>query len=137
MLVTCTGNIFLDAEGNIKLGDFGLATRNREKAQSDNAEDAEEEDNSETGAIYKAIDDISHLLGGSQQSGSRISSSMVSGTSVTESLTGGVGTGASTIGATMIGSFLSHVISYRFFFGLIYFRRISPSFATVLPSLIT
>lgn len=135
MLVTCTGNIFLDAEGNIKLGDFGLATRNREKAQSDNAE---EEDNSETGTIYKAIDDISHLLGGSQQSGSRISSSMVSGTSVTESLTGGVGTGASTIGATMIGSFLNHVcdlISLLFWSNI--FRRISPSFATVLPSLIT
>jgi hypothetical protein len=70
--------------------------RNREKIQSD---DAEEEDNSETGAIHKAIDAISHLRRGS--------SSMLSGTPVTESLTGGVGKGASPIWCSMTWSFLN------------------------------
>jgi serine/threonine protein kinase len=77
------GNIFLDGEGNIRLGDFGLATRHRTK------EDVEEEDNrSELEDVYESIGDIRKLLGDAAISAS--GNSVVS--SCGESMTGGVGT---------------------------------------------
>lgn len=74
-------NVFLDAEGNIRLGDFGLATRHRVNA----AKDSEiEEDESEAVIMYDAIEDISGLLGGSRHTETQDSAA--------ESMTGGVGT---------------------------------------------
>ncbi|KAL7471057.1 hypothetical protein ACHAXS_011340 [Conticribra weissflogii] len=52
-------NIFLDSEGGIRLGDFGLATTNRKT--SDSRDDV---DGNEADALYEAIDDASELIGG-------------------------------------------------------------------------
>lgn len=77
------GNIFVDSEGDIRLGDFGLATRRREKPKI-----TVDEDSAEVSAIYDAIEDISGLLGSAPNSVSRVSHSTTGG----ESMTGGVGT---------------------------------------------
>lgn len=77
-------NIFLDSEGNIRLGDFGLATRHRVEATA--SLEADEHD-SEYNKVYDAIEDISGLLGGSKHT-----ESQTSGLSAGESMTGGVGT---------------------------------------------
>ena len=79
------GNIFLDSEGNVRLGDFGLATQRREKLDTN---DDSEYQSEEVSTIYEAIDDISKLLIGSRS----ITSNNVSQASFTESMTGGVGT---------------------------------------------
>ena len=76
-------NIFLDSEGNIRLGDFGLATRRVEAAGSVEIY----EHDSEYNKIYDAIEDISGLLGRSKHT-----ESQTSGLSAGESMTGGVGT---------------------------------------------
>ena len=76
------GNIFLDAEGNIKLGDFGLATRRHEKSKPKYAETESVEMN----AIYNAIEGAGALLG----ENSVLSHSIISHTSGGgESMTGG------------------------------------------------
>lgn len=77
-------NVFLDSEGNIRLGDFGLATRHKVNA----AGDLEIEEETEAGVIYEAIEDISGLLGGSRHSETQDSALSAVG----ESMTGGVGT---------------------------------------------
>lgn len=72
----------MDSEGNIRLGDFGLATRRRAKPNV-----AVEEESAEVAAIYDAIEDISGLLGSAPNS--------MTGHSIStfgESMTGGVGT---------------------------------------------
>jgi translation initiation factor 2-alpha kinase 4 len=71
-------NIFLDSERNVKLGDFGLATRNR------NVEEETEE-----ASKYDAIDDIRPLLGDPALSVTKGSIDLSTGG---ESMTGGVGT---------------------------------------------
>lgn len=76
-----SGNIFLDAEGNVRLGDFGLATRKRHGNIDD--DDGSESQFSEAAADYEAIEDISRLMGGSAQASQH--------SSAQESMTGGVG----------------------------------------------
>ena len=77
------GNIFVDTEGNIRLGDFGLATTHRTKSKVD-----EEENRSLIDSVYEAIEDISRLTGESRNSSPK-GSGIVSSS---ESMTGGVGT---------------------------------------------
>lgn len=74
-------NIFLDAENNVRLGDFGLATTRK---NNNNSLD-EIQDDASANAI-ESIDDISHLLGGSSHGLSNMS--LLGETSIT----GGVGT---------------------------------------------
>ncbi|CAB9500620.1 eIF-2-alpha kinase GCN2 [Seminavis robusta] len=75
------GNIFLDSEGNVRLGDFGLATRHRA-----NDEGEKSDSQAETQGVYDYIEDISRLLGGSAHA------SLSHQSSIQESMTGGVGT---------------------------------------------
>lgn len=68
-------NIFFDSEGEVRLGDFGLATRTSGKKA------AETETNSEADMLYEAIDNISGLL----ERRASVEDTM-------DSITGGVGT---------------------------------------------
>ncbi len=77
------GNIFIDSEDNIRLGDFGLATKRQEKPQVK----VTENEYAEANEIYEAIEDFSALLGES----SALPQSIVSHSSAGESMTGGVG----------------------------------------------
>ena len=79
------GNIFIDSEKNVRIGDFGLATRHQEKM--DDKHD-EEEQSAEVAAIYQAIEDISGLLGGSVQNSAITDRRFAP----VEAMTGGVGT---------------------------------------------
>jgi serine/threonine protein kinase len=72
-------NIFLDSENNVKLGDFGLATRNRDV----------DDGTDESSVRFDAIDDIRPLLGDPALSLPRTSVDVSTGG---ESMTGGVGT---------------------------------------------
>lgn len=81
------GNIFLDSEGNVRLGDFGLATRRREKPNITVNDESEE-----VAAIYDAIEDISDLLASPPNSTTHPSTQQSTHSSIGESLTGGVGT---------------------------------------------
>ena len=83
-----TGNIFLDAEQNVKLGDFGLATRNRGVA--DLKDDGSMSDAGTS--VYDAIDDIRPLLGDSALSTLSPSKVSLENSAGGESMTGGVGT---------------------------------------------
>jgi translation initiation factor 2-alpha kinase 4 len=78
------GNIFIDSEDNIRLGDFGLATKRQEKPTLKITENEYAEAND----IYDAIEDFSAILGES----SAVSRSIVSHSGTGESMTGGVGT---------------------------------------------
>lgn len=80
------GNVFLDSEGNIRLGDFGLATQHGAKLKE---RPAGGEEAAEIDAMYSAIEDISGLLGGSLQNSGV---TLPSAASAREGLTGGVGT---------------------------------------------
>ncbi|VEU40406.1 unnamed protein product [Pseudo-nitzschia multistriata] len=85
------GNIFLDSEGNIRLGDFGLATTRRQdhSRASPGPDDAEELPPDEREVLYEAMEGLGVLLG----ENTILSRSVVSHTSGGgESLTGGVGT---------------------------------------------
>lgn len=76
------GNIFLDAENNVRLGDFGLATTR--KSRPSNQITGKDDGN------MQGIDDISHLLGGSLQV--QPNSNNTTSQFGDSSITGGVGT---------------------------------------------
>ena len=122
------GNVFLDSEGNIRLGDFGLATRHRVNAAG---ELEIEDEGSEAGAVYGAIEDISGLLGGSRHTETQDS------LSAGESLTGGVGTTfyrAPEQERALIkhkGESAYGVQADIFSFGIILFEMFHPPFETV------
>ena len=87
------GNIFIDSEGNCRLGDFGLATKHRDGEERDSNDEVSMAE-SETSSIYQAIQDISHLVGGSlSRDKTKGSKSLFSPetSNANESLTGGVG----------------------------------------------
>ena len=80
----------MDSEGNIRLGDFGLATKRTEKVDISRSEDSSDLfETAEANAVYDAIEDISPLM---------VTSPHTSITkdphhsSTGESMTGGVGT---------------------------------------------
>lgn len=125
------GNIFLDSEGNVRLGDFGLATRHRPKNDFD--PDLSEAQ-SDVGQVYDAIEDISRLLGGSAHA------SLSHQSSIQESMTGGVGTtfyrapeqegsAAKTKGGKHDSSYDSK--ADLFSMGIVLFEMFHPPFETV------
>jgi translation initiation factor 2-alpha kinase 4 len=123
------GNIFLDSEGNIRLGDFGLATQRHEKPDI-------QIDETEVSAIYEAIEDISGLLGGSAQSASLVSQQSTAG----ESMTGGVGTafyrapeqeGSQSKSKSLRGDSSYNVQVDVYSLGIILFEMFHPPFGTV------
>jgi eukaryotic translation initiation factor 2-alpha kinase 4 len=77
-------NVFIDGEKNVKLGDFGLATRNRDVGNFSKDETTLDS----TVPDYNTIDDIRPLLGDPALSISKPSPE----TFTAESMTGGVGT---------------------------------------------
>ena len=79
----------MDSEGNIRLGDFGLATKRTEKADMSLSETETSDlfETAEANAVYDAIEDISPLLNVTSPH-----SSMHPLSSAGESMTGGVGT---------------------------------------------
>ena len=87
------GNIFLDSESNVQLGDFGLATlHSSSKRAGSDAMEPDEDAGSEAQMIHDAVEDISGLLLGGSSSRRLKRAQMMSRSSSLESLTGGVGT---------------------------------------------
>lgn len=80
----------MDQEGNIRLGDFGLATKHREKGETD---PTEQDNYSEASSLYNAIEDISRLMSGSrsQRTGGARGVLSPETSNANESMTGGVG----------------------------------------------
>jgi serine/threonine protein kinase len=72
-----------------RLGDFGLATKHREKAGQDNSENAEND--AVTSSLYDAIENIGRLVGASRSKNARHLLSPET-SNANESMTGGVGT---------------------------------------------
>jgi len=137
------GNVFIDQEGNVRLGDFGLATRHRKK----NVLDDEMSETGDTGPQRNTIDDISRLLGGSAHHSAASTShpSISHQSSVQESMTGGVGTtfyrAPEQEGFALKTTGGKHDSSYDskadiFSFGVVLFEMFHPPFSTVSVSLI-
>lgn len=127
------GNIFLDSEGNVRLGDFGLATRRREKASI-----AVSDESDEVAAIYHAIDDISSLLGSAPNSRTHQSLHQSVQSAIGESMTGGVGTAfyraPEQEGAIVMkgkGDTDYNIQADMYSVGIILFEMLHPPFTTV------
>jgi translation initiation factor 2-alpha kinase 4 len=120
-------NIFFDLEGEVKLGDFGLATRTSSKKTDDSgARNSEEE------MLHETIYDIGGLLRGKNASSSIDQDTM-------ESITGGVGTTFYMAPEQEHSSFLKskHGGSYDsradiFSLGIVAFEMFHPHFATYM-----
>ena len=132
-----TGNIFIDSEGNVRLGDFGLATRHKDGKQKPEIK-VEDAESSQVGVIYDAIDDISKLLGVGSSSGHHGASQISHSTAGGESMTGGVGTtfyrapeqeGYSVSGKKGDNSYNLQADIYSL--GIIIFEMFHPPFETV------
>jgi Protein kinase domain len=128
--------VFLDAENNVQLGDFGLATKHDSKLTSTTNQDEDAE--SEASSMYSAIEDISRLMGGSVHS-SKISTT--EGQSwAGESMTGGVGTTfyrapeqEGQVGTRPKGDSSSYTVQADIFsFGVILFEMFHPPFDTYM-----
>lgn len=128
------GNIFIDSEENIKLGDFGLATRRSENSKLKLAET----ESPEMHAIYNAVEGVSALLG----ENSVLTHSIVSSTSLgMESMTGGVGTafyrapeqeGILTSKKVTTGDTSYGVKADIYSLGIVIFEMFSPPFGTYM-----
>lgn len=130
-----TGNIFLDAESNVKLGDFGLATRNRDVSELKDDGSMTSEASSH---VYDVIEDVRPLLGDAALSVSRGVS--VENSAGGESMTGGVGTTfyrapeqeGNTLKATKKGDSSYTVQADIFSLGVILFEMFFPPFSTYM-----
>lgn len=128
-------NIFLDAEKNVKLGDFGLATKNRDIKELEDDDGTTSEASSN---IYDAIDDIRPLLGTPAIATSV--SFVDTTTSAGESMTGGVGTTfyrapeqeGKTTTSVRKGDGSYTVQADIFSFGVILFEMFHPPFSTYM-----
>lgn len=128
------GNIFLDSERNVKLGDFGLATRNRDVNDTKDDGSMTSEASSH---LYEMIDDIRPLLGEAALSVSRISGDYSAGG---ESMTGGVGTAfyrapeqeGTTMKTSKKGDSSYTVQADIFSLGVILFEMFFPPFSTYM-----
>lgn len=128
-------NIFLDSEGNIRLGDFGLATRHRVK---ENTAVTDDDTQSEVDKLRNAIEDISGILGPSALSAQSITppareeSRDESRTAGGESMTGGVGT-AFYRAPEQEGNASSYTLQADMFsLGIILFEIFHPPFVTYM-----
>ena len=85
--------VFIDREGNVRLGDFGLATTHEVNMAKDEADEADPGDEiAEAEKIHDAIENISGLLGGALFPGSSTPMQSSTGCFEGESMTCGVGT---------------------------------------------
>ena len=83
------GNIFLDLEGNVRLGDFGLATRKRDMEKLN----VEEQSGSTSSSGTATLDEINPQGQGKDVDDPPArNASIVSNSTVGESMTSGVGT---------------------------------------------
>jgi translation initiation factor 2-alpha kinase 4 len=115
-------NVFIDSEGNVRLGDFGLATRRHERA-----EDKVSTELPDGSTTHEGIEDINDLLSKSALSDTREELNLSAG----EEMTGGVGTmfyrapeQEGTVGSTYT------IHADIFSLGVILFELFSPPFTT-------
>lgn len=124
-------NIFIDAEGNVRLGDFGLATKHRSKTEIQTSEhNFAQDQHADSGGF---IDDISGVIGNPALRPSVETRTL----SVTESMTTGLGTTfyrapeqEGFVTSTRSGEPPYTVQADIFSFGVILFEIFSPPFST-------
>jgi serine/threonine protein kinase len=121
-------NVFIDSEGNVRLGDFGLATHRRESQYANKVEFSE----TESSLVYSAVENIGHLIG-------PVAADASNEASFSEGMTEGVGTtlyrapeqesgGHHWLQGTKSYSFQADIFSL----GVIIFEIFHPPFATYM-----